>query len=42
VPERFKLPTVDEAIKRAMKVDYQAIMAEKESTIKKFTDIMQK
>jgi iron(III) transport system substrate-binding protein len=42
VPERFKLPPVDEAIKRAMKIDYQQIMAEKEATIKKFTDIMQK
>jgi iron(III) transport system substrate-binding protein len=42
VPERFKLPLVNDAIKRAMKIDYQAIMAEKEGTIKKFTDIMQK
>lgn len=42
VPERFKLPTVEEAMKRAMKIDYQQIMAEKEATIKKFTDIMQK
>lgn len=42
VPERFKLPLVDDAVKRAMKIDYQAIMAEKEATIKKFTDIMQK
>ncbi len=42
VPERFKLPLVEDAMKRAMKIDYQAIMAEKEATIKKFTDIMQK
>jgi len=42
VPERFKLPPVQEAMKRAMKIDYQQIMAEKEATIKKFTDIMQK
>ena len=42
VPERFKLPPVDEAMKRAMKIDYQQIMAEKEATIKKFTEIMQK
>ena len=42
VPERFKLPPVDEAMKRAMKIDYQQIMAEKEATIKKFTDSMQK
>ena len=42
VPERFKLPLVEDAVKRAMKIDYQTIMAEKEATIKKFTDIMQK
>lgn len=42
VPERFKLPSVQDAMKRAMKIDYQQIMAEKEATIKKFTDIMQK
>ena len=42
VPERFKLPPVDQALKRAMKIDYQQIMTEKEATIKKFTDIMQK
>jgi len=42
VPDRYKLPPVDEAMKRAMKIDYKQIMAEKEATIKKFTDIMQK
>ena len=42
VPERYKLPPVDEAMKRAMKIDYKQSMAEKEATIKKFTDIMQK
>ena len=42
VPERFKLPSVEDAMKRAMKINYQQIMAEKEATIKKFTDIMQK
>ncbi len=43
LPERFKqLPAVADAMKRAMKIDYQAIMAEKEDTIKKFTEIMQK
>jgi iron(III) transport system substrate-binding protein len=40
-PERYKLPTATEAMKRAMKIDYKAIMAEKEATIKKFTEIMQ-
>ena len=42
VPERFKLPPVQDAIKRAMKIDYQQLMADKESNIKKFTDVMQK
>ncbi len=42
VPERYKMPPVEEAMKRAMKIDYKQIMAEKEATIKKFTDIMQK
>ena len=42
VPARYKLPTVADAMKRAMKIDYQQIMSEKEATIKKFTDIMQK
>lgn len=42
VPERFKLPPVQDAIKRAMKIDYQQLMADKEANIKKFADIMQK
>jgi iron(III) transport system substrate-binding protein len=42
VPEKYKLPSVEDAIKRAMKVDYPQMMADKEATIKKFTDIMQK
>ena len=42
VPERFKLPPVQDAIKRAMKIDYQQLMADKEANIKKFTDVMQK
>ena len=29
-------------MKRAMKIDYKQIMAEKEANIKKFTEIMQK
>ena len=41
-PERYKLPPADEAMKRAIKIDYAKIMAEKEPTVKKFTDIMQK
>jgi iron(III) transport system substrate-binding protein len=43
IPERFKqLPAVKNAMKRAMKIDYREIMAEKEATIKKFAEIMQK
>ncbi|MDR2111484.1 MAG: ABC transporter substrate-binding protein, partial [Candidatus Accumulibacter sp.] len=43
IPERYKqLPAVEDAIKRAMKIDYQAVMSEKEATIKKFAEIMQK
>ncbi|MDR1934811.1 MAG: ABC transporter substrate-binding protein [Candidatus Accumulibacter sp.] len=43
IPDRFKqLPAVEDAMKRAMKIDYQAVMSEKEATIKKFTEIMQK
>jgi iron(III) transport system substrate-binding protein len=42
IPARFKLPTVNEAMKRAMKIDYTQVIADKEATIKKFTEIMQK
>jgi iron(III) transport system substrate-binding protein len=41
VPARFNLPTPEDAIKRAIKVDYAQMIAAKEETIKKFTDIMQ-
>ena len=41
-PERYKLPSAQDAMKRAMKIDYQQIMAEKEATVKKFSEIMQK
>jgi len=41
-PERYKLPSADEAIKRSIKADYPKMMADKEATIKKFTEIMQK
>jgi iron(III) transport system substrate-binding protein len=42
VPEKFKLPLVADAMKRAIKIDYMQLMAEKEASIKRFTDIMQK
>ncbi len=41
VPEQFKLPVPTEATKRAIKINYQAIMADKEKIVKQFTDIMQ-
>jgi iron(III) transport system substrate-binding protein len=42
VPARFKLPAVDDALKRAIPIDYQAVITEKEANIKRFTDIMQR
>jgi iron(III) transport system substrate-binding protein len=42
VPDKFKLPKAADAMRRAMKIDYPALLAEKEATIKKFTEIMQK
>jgi iron(III) transport system substrate-binding protein len=42
VLEKFGLPTVEDAMKRAIKVDYPQLIAEKEATIKKFTSILQK
>lgn len=42
VPAKFQLPAVADAMKRAIPIDYKQMMAEKEATIKKFTDIMQK
>lgn len=41
VPEKFKMPSVADAMKRAIKIDYQKLIATKEATIKQFTDIMQ-
>ena len=42
VLEKFGLPTVEDAMKRAIKIDYPQLIAEKEATIKKFTSILQK
>lgn len=42
VPDRYPLPSVNDAMKRAIPIDYKTMMAEKEATIKKFTEIMQK
>ncbi|MHC1728290.1 MAG: ABC transporter substrate-binding protein [Syntrophobacteraceae bacterium] len=40
VPAKFGLVTPEDAVARAMKVDYVKMIQEKESTIKKFTEIM--
>lgn len=42
VPDSYHLPPVADAMNRAIKIDYKQLMAEKEATIKKFSDIMQK
>ena len=42
VPSRYPMPPVADAMKRAIPIDYKKLMAEKEATIKKFTEIMQK
>ena len=41
LPEQFKLPNPQEALKRAIPIDYQELMAKKEPNVKKFMDIMQ-
>jgi iron(III) transport system substrate-binding protein len=40
VPAQYKLVPPAEAVQRAMKVDYQQMIKEKEATIQKFTEIM--
>jgi iron(III) transport system substrate-binding protein len=42
VPERFNLPTPADAMKRAIKVDYQQLMTERDAIVKRFREIMQK
>lgn len=41
VPAKFKMPKAAEAMKRAIQIDYKSIIADKETIVKKFTDIMQ-
>jgi iron(III) transport system substrate-binding protein len=41
-PAKYGMPSADEALKRSIKVDYPQLMADKEATIKRFSDIMQK
>jgi iron(III) transport system substrate-binding protein len=40
-PAKFKLPEPADALKRSIKINYVEMMASKEITIKKFTDILQ-
>jgi iron(III) transport system substrate-binding protein len=40
IPKSLGLPSTDDAVKRAFKLDYQKTMAEKESIIKQFDSIM--
>ena len=41
VPAKFKMPTAEDAMKRAIKIDYPKLIATKEETVKKFVAIMQ-
>lgn len=41
VPAKFNMPSAKDAMQRAIKIDYMKLIATKEETIKKFTDIMQ-
>ncbi|MBI5785879.1 MAG: ABC transporter substrate-binding protein [Rhodocyclales bacterium] len=42
IPDRYYLPAVADAAKRAAKTDYPQLMAEREAIIKRFSEIMQK
>ena len=42
IPAKFGLPKPEEALKRAIKVNYTEILPQKEETIKKFTEIIGK
>lgn len=41
VPARFNMPSPQDAMQRAIKIDYQRLTSTKEETVKKFTAIMQ-
>ncbi len=41
-PEKFGLPTPEDTLKRAIKINYLEIMASKEETVKKFDSILKK
>ena len=42
VPERYNLPKVADAVKRAAKIDYAHLLAERDATVRRFAEIMQK
>lgn len=39
-PEKFNLPTPEDALKRSIKIDYASVLTTKEATVKKFADIL--
>lgn len=41
VPEKYNIPSADEALKRGIEVDYQKMMVEKEARVDAFLKIMQ-
>ncbi len=41
VPAEFKLPTAEDANKRAIRINYNDIIADKEATVKRFTEALQ-
>ena len=40
-PEKLKLPPAEEALKRAIKIDYVKMQDSKKTVIKQFTDTLQ-
>jgi iron(III) transport system substrate-binding protein len=42
IPDRYNLPAVADAVKRAARIDYPQLMMEREAIIKRFSEIMQK
>jgi len=42
IPDRYNLPAVADAVKRAAKIDYPQLIAERDAIIKRFSEIMQK
>jgi iron(III) transport system substrate-binding protein len=42
IPDRYNLPAVADAVKRAARIDYPQLMAEREAIIRRFSEIMQK